>query len=328
MAFPVGGLVDLNMWSRIQPILTALFGRFASTTAILCIGGGAAVAGATSWHFSGLDNFFTKSAFWVAQTFIGSGVVVAVMRAIQGADYFENGLRKVLFDDSLPKGPIDYKESWKRLTTGLMRRQFSNLDAEINNIDHSDLVGDSGFYYKSHHRTVAISWKDEKKGLLLIEDIVDAELRTADVGKHVVFENRFKPEADTTMRTSIEVEFSGGYAKKLADSDMGEMDGKHGFSEPLPPSCDIKLKREFRKIQDLNLDPLLIYTGTGLISRPRVTISCGPGLKFYFRKAGMTSDFRVIGAQVDIDGPLSRLEAAYDGLCLRSHGYMIVIVKQ
>ena len=103
--------------------------------------------------------------------------------------------------------------------------------------------------------------------------------------------------------------------------------GRHGFSVALQPSSTIRLKRKFEKSQDLNVEPILNYTSSGLMINPRVTISCADGLKFYFRKIGMRGDFSPEGQTEDIDTPQTRLIARYDGLCLRNNGYMIAIVK-
>lgn len=316
------------MWGRIKVLLNASLANAAVPVVVALVGIVAFAVGATLAWEKGISHPPAAIALWIAQTLLASGIVVAVMRAIQSADYFEDGMRRVLFDPELPPGPINYETAWNMLTTGLIKRRFGRIDAKVNNIEHPGLIGDSGFYYVAHHRTVRIGWGDKSKGLLSISDTVDGEIQTADTGTPVMFENRFKPEADSTRRSSISCTFSGGISRSIADQDMSEdATGRHGFSIELPPSSTVKIKRQFKKVQDLAADPILNYASTGLIVSPRVTISCESGLRFYFRKCGMPRDFRVMGGGDEIDGPLESLNAVYEGLCLRNHGYMIVIVK-
>jgi len=318
------------MLSRLQNLANATIRNAATPLIAVMIGVVSFCVAVTATALSpeGTRNLVAVIGFWIAQTVIGAGVVVGVMRALQSADYFEFGLRRILYDSDLPDGPIDYDAAWRGLTIGLIRRRFSSLEAAKGDLKPGGLIGDDEYYYAAHKRFVRIGWQDRAKAVIRISDRVEAILQTGDIGGPVRFGNWFTPDADSSKRRSVICRFSGAFTRTLGETDMAMRDGRHGFEIELPPSSTITMIREFEKEQDLDDDPILNYTSSSLVHSPRVDIRCEPGLRFYFRKMGTAGNFAVEGANVELDGPLSEVVAQYDGLCFRNQGYIIVVVKE
>jgi hypothetical protein len=316
------------MWTRIRDISQATLAQAATPIAAFLVGLIAFAVAVTALLMTSGQSLTATIAFWIAQTTIGGGIVVAVMRALQSADYFEAGVRRVLYDHNLPVGPLNFPQAWRNLTISLMRQRFTTLQVDASDLQHAALMGDTEYFYIEHTRIVEIDWKDRAKGIIVVKDCVNAKIRTADVGHTVTFTNWFKPEADTSRRLGISCTFTGAVTKTLSDTDIVECDGRQTLSIDLPPASEVVMVREFTKEQDLYYDPILNYTSLGIMNRPSVHISCPPGLRFYFRKTGTSSNFVAKGGNVDLDAPLKKLVAQYDGLCFRNQGYIINIVQE
>lgn len=267
--------------------------------------------------------------FWIAQTTIGAGIVVGVMRALRSADYFKDGVREVIYNDELPVGSIDFDQTWRNLTAALVRRRFPSIKPEEIDLTHKALMGDVGYHYVRHKRTLKIRWRDRAKSLIEIEDRVDATLRVADVDSPVYFVAWFDRDVASTQlpQFSIKLKIGSENPREFGLGDMKPDGTRLTLTESLPRDSVAVIDRCGTKDQSLLKDPFLNYVSTCMMQNMSIDVSCESGIGFYFRKAGLAGEFVRTGAKdADMNGVMTSLAAEYTGLGLKNQGYMLIIV--
>ncbi|MFM9853597.1 MAG: hypothetical protein ACKVOJ_12455 [Sphingomonadaceae bacterium] len=280
--------------------------------------------------YRGIANPWAALSFSFAQAVLSAGVVTGVIRAAQQAGFFKDQLREVIYSDSLHGSLIDANRAWQSLTRGLFRQRFASLsDQNLDSLSVEALIGSAEYYYESHWRQIDIEWEDEGVGTLKIIETVSAVVRTADLGRDVSFANVYEPEAEDSLRRSIDYSLSDGkaFSRHFTETDVKQRaDSKEELVVRLPPASAIKLTRKTVKFQKLKSDPFLNFRSTSLLVNPEIVVTTPKNsqLRFYFRPMGLLSPF-VARDGTDIDGELTALNAQCTTLCLPNQGYMIVI---
>lgn len=248
--------------------------------------------------------------------------------------YFRDALSDLLHDDAWINKRSDLPKLWKRLTTKLF------LPEMIENTHHKDHVFDAidramsriikseqstvEFYGEAVKRTITISWENDSKINVVIEDSMEFDVIPYDREKGCRLVTRFTPTSGldkSEWKTSL-VRLSVDGAP--ANSAMSTTDADDRLTTELRSGKErYKVKRLMKFVQPLDRDPIFACEMESVVLGMDVTVNVvSEGLQAVFDEPGSRNLFK------DSDsGRLICRIASPDVALLPRQGFYVIMTR-
>lgn len=307
--------------SKITDVLSYKYFKSGSAWIILILGIGLYIVG---FFVLQEHNVWKEVCIKIADVFVIGVILGYLSNAAQFLRVFKQDIQDIIYGKEFIKQRKELYPLWETVSKEMFKNKFPSIHKDFLKTINGYFPQNDVSYYNDFETYTTIEWRDKKKDIIKVTDIVSFDL-VAETNNEITFPLKTwtKVNDAESFKTNMVFFVVNGKNEKLeCDKEYMEEDVKcEEYSIKLHGANKYSIKYKREKEYDLKTDFMLGFRAKYIVNGLRVRIDCPEDISLFFTCRGTQNDFE------DLNTKKHSIEKKYKGIILPRQGYICALQK-